>query len=752
MKRRNHHWLGAALVLFVLTPVTAQLAVPPDGPSPADWGELITSTEFNDDGTLDGVAEPLQRGPIHEAFAEPVRVADEEPFIVPQEPPAPIEELPPEIRPEDDGATWIPGYWSWDDDRKDYLWVSGVWRMPPHGRRWTGGFWEQVPGGFRWIAGSWVPEAGFEANRIPLPPPSLDRGPTSQPVSSDYFWVPGSWRYQETRYVWRPGFWSPCHSNWVWVPDYYVPTIDGCYYVPGYWDYGWEQRGMLFAPCYMNRVALRPGYQYRPSVAIDISGAFFHLWVRPSYSHYYFGDYYDNVYVGLGFTPWYSYHQRYRQAYDPLFVHYSWQFGRDRINFYNQMHHHYQYARGHADARPARRFDHRNATFNGPLPRAWQGDSGHAHSRNLAVSAMSQRHRLSSAQQRNELHRRVRNADELGAVRRSTSVTDITGPTRDRGRQDAAVTPNVLSNRSDNPFRGTRDGSVNNFDRGRNRGNVDAAVPNRRNPRAIPNDNSPQVTNNSQPANRNRVNPRGVPNQGVVPDALRRQTSKPATDGPAVSAGPPAGRRGGRDESGFGRRGSNVQSDAVVPQALRRGGASRIDSAPAPAAGPAVRNIQPTPQATPRSNQAPAVRPDALRRRGASRESIPAPSTRARLSSQANQFEGRFRGGVTGPANASRTVTPRAAARIEVPSPSAARSARSAAVRSAPPAARQAPARIAPAARTAPTRSAPTARSAPSRSAPTARSAPSRSAPAARPAARASAPSSGARRGTKAPR
>src|SRR5262245_42429397 len=61
-----------------------------------------------DPGQQDGV-EVLTRGPIHEAFAEPVGgVPQAGPVIVKQPPPA-VEEMPPDRAPQGD-MQWIPGY------------------------------------------------------------------------------------------------------------------------------------------------------------------------------------------------------------------------------------------------------------------------------------------------------------------------------------------------------------------------------------------------------------------------------------------------------------------------------------------------------------------------------------------------------------------------------------------------------------------------------------------------------------------
>src|SRR5581483_2951856 len=77
------------------------------------------------------------RGPIHEAMMQPHgdKVAPSAP--VAKEPPPPIPELPPEQKPEGDNIQWIPGYWAWDSERNDFLWVSGVYRNPPEGRRYV---------------------------------------------------------------------------------------------------------------------------------------------------------------------------------------------------------------------------------------------------------------------------------------------------------------------------------------------------------------------------------------------------------------------------------------------------------------------------------------------------------------------------------------------------------------------------------------------------------------------------------------
>jgi hypothetical protein len=78
--------------------------------------------------------EVLTRGPVHEAFAEPVESRPQPSITVPKQPPEPIQEVPPDQKPEGEDVVWIPGYWSRDDTNKDFIWVSGFWRVPPPGQ------------------------------------------------------------------------------------------------------------------------------------------------------------------------------------------------------------------------------------------------------------------------------------------------------------------------------------------------------------------------------------------------------------------------------------------------------------------------------------------------------------------------------------------------------------------------------------------------------------------------------------------
>src|SRR5262249_53953855 len=101
------------------------------------------------------------RGPVHEAFATPT--GEPKPTgAVNKKPPAPIDEMAPDEKPEGD-VSWIAGYWAWDDDRADYLWVSGCWRAKPQGKDWVPGYWREQGDSWQWVPGFWANAATKEA-------------------------------------------------------------------------------------------------------------------------------------------------------------------------------------------------------------------------------------------------------------------------------------------------------------------------------------------------------------------------------------------------------------------------------------------------------------------------------------------------------------------------------------------------------------------------------------------------------------
>ena len=141
--------------------------------------------------------EVLTRGPVHEAFAETVTFDPEPGIVVPKAPPAAIEELPPDQKPEGANVAWIPGYWGWDDERSDFLWVSGIWRALPPGRQWVPGYWGKSGQGFQWTSGYWADAKTSEVEYLPEPPETVEAGPNIAAPSADSTWLPGSWVWQQ---------------------------------------------------------------------------------------------------------------------------------------------------------------------------------------------------------------------------------------------------------------------------------------------------------------------------------------------------------------------------------------------------------------------------------------------------------------------------------------------------------------------------------------------------------------------------
>src|SRR5690606_27993127 len=154
--------------------------------------------------------------------------------------------------------------------------------------------------------------------------------------------------------------WAAGQPNWMWTPAQYVWTPGGYVYTPGYWDYLPQARGCLFAPVYFARpVYLQPAFVYRPAVVINTGFFTSNLFVRPSYCHYYFGDYFAASYSNFGFRPWFSINigiggrGRY---YDPFFNYYNWRNRGVNRNWLVQTQRRYDNLRRDAHRRPPRTY------------------------------------------------------------------------------------------------------------------------------------------------------------------------------------------------------------------------------------------------------------------------------------------------------------------------------------------------------------------------------------------------------------
>lgn len=262
----------------------------------------------------------LARGPVHEAYAEPSLAQPEPSPVVPKRPPGPINEVPPDQKPDGD-VVWIPGYWAWDTDQTDFVWVSGFWRTPPPDRQWVAGTWQEVEGGWQWTPGLWLPAGQDQVDYLPTPPASLDEGPSTPAPDDTSTYVPGCWVYRTSRFFWRPGFWGSYHPGWVWSPARYVWTPAGCVFNAGYWDRPLDDRGLLFAPVTFDRAIVRePRFRYVPQYVVQPDFLLSALFARPATSHYWFGDYFEPQYRKAGFVPWIDY--RVGKSVDANFAYY----------------------------------------------------------------------------------------------------------------------------------------------------------------------------------------------------------------------------------------------------------------------------------------------------------------------------------------------------------------------------------------------------------------------------------------------
>jgi hypothetical protein len=312
------------LVVSILLGNSLVWAQDPTFPAPrgaADLGEPPPVP--GDDSTVPPIAPGIEvqvRGPVHEAFARPSEMAPPPSPVIARRPPDPVPEVPPDRRPEGDNVVWVPGYWAWDAERSDFLWVSGVWRVPPPGRKWLQGSWHEVDGGWQWTSGIWAADDTDTSSYLPEPPGSLDNGPASPAPNENAFYVPGSWNYRTDQYVWRPGYWSTARPGWIWTPSTFVCTPSGYLFCSGYWDYPLESRGLLFAPVVFTQPLWQtPGWVYQPSYFVAAPVLTGSLFVGPASRGYYFGSYYGPSWRNLGYRPWFA-----ARSAAGLYGYYSW--------------------------------------------------------------------------------------------------------------------------------------------------------------------------------------------------------------------------------------------------------------------------------------------------------------------------------------------------------------------------------------------------------------------------------------------
>ncbi|MEI6653388.1 MAG: hypothetical protein WCP45_01355 [Verrucomicrobiota bacterium] len=313
------------------------------------WGLPPCSAQVSASAVQD--SQVLTRGPLHEAFAVIVTHNPKPGIIVSKTPPEDIGEEPPGDRPEGTHIAWVPGYWAWDDERSEFLWIGGIWRALPPSREWIVGYWGKITQGYQWTSGYWADATESETTYLPEPPAPKDTGPKAAAPAADCRWTPGYWIWTQGSYQWAAGYWAQGQTDWDWTPPHYVWSPRGYIHVKGYWDYPAERRGVVFAPINFSAdESSRAGLTYAPRIAIDPMLLAEHLFLRPSYGQYYFGDYYASRYKQGGFVSPVAF-QMSRDGYDPVFAYRRWVHRLDR-GWENRVASSYQYRSDNAAARP----------------------------------------------------------------------------------------------------------------------------------------------------------------------------------------------------------------------------------------------------------------------------------------------------------------------------------------------------------------------------------------------------------------
>lgn len=301
--------------------------------------------------------EVLNQGPMHEAFAQPVDMDPQPSVVAPNEPPSDIIENPSIERPESADYVWIPGYWGWDPEHQQYIWISGCWRIPPANMSWVPGYWNKVDNGWQWVAGFWIPTTrAAQIQYLPKPPELTNTEPPATTTVVNQIWVPPCYYWRDNQYILRDGYWLVPQSNWVWIPSHYSWTPYGYVFVSGYWDYVLTTRGVLYAPVYFPRRFYRmPGYSYSLSVIVDLGNLQFSLFSDPLYCHYFFGDYYNDAYLGFGIYPWFEFQTRHTW-YDPLYEYDRWHYSRTIPHWGEHIRQEYDLRRNNVSLRPPRTY------------------------------------------------------------------------------------------------------------------------------------------------------------------------------------------------------------------------------------------------------------------------------------------------------------------------------------------------------------------------------------------------------------
>lgn len=231
---------------------------------------------------LEALFEPAYDDVLHEAYVP----RDNGPPIfsaVGAVPPATMAELPP--AQEDLQTKWMPGYWAWSPNNKNFIWITGAWRVPPPGMTWVPGEWLFFDTlGWAWLNGFWAQKPLSQLAPIDLAPEDPAQEKPGFPDSSNYFWNPGYWSFKsaEKKYEWMSGNWELLEASWILVPAHYEWRPSGYVFVPAYWDWPINLRGQAYHP--VSVAKLSRDESFTPTVKLDDKQIYHALIVRyPDY-------------------------------------------------------------------------------------------------------------------------------------------------------------------------------------------------------------------------------------------------------------------------------------------------------------------------------------------------------------------------------------------------------------------------------------------------------------------------------------
>ncbi|MDB2614278.1 hypothetical protein N9Y92_03885 [Chlamydiales bacterium] len=247
---------------------------------------------------------PIEHGPIHEAFVEKLS-GDIILEALPTQPPRNIIERVP--KQPNEKMIWIPGYWAFDEKGTDFIWVCGVWRLPPPTHDWQPGFWKKFDEGWVFLKGFWNQNAVGNMTYISKAPPENLNEKTGEAPANNTFWISGYWNWNGNEYQWLTGKWEKIDRDFVFVPAHYEWREEGYIFIPAYWDHSLEERGVAFS-CLDIPPYARSGYVFTPRNIIDYEVICQRLFIYyPDYCYFFQHHWYWHQEFWLGFSwtpPW----------------------------------------------------------------------------------------------------------------------------------------------------------------------------------------------------------------------------------------------------------------------------------------------------------------------------------------------------------------------------------------------------------------------------------------------------------------